>query len=153
MKCEQGTVSQRPPSVPTAPKRAAEIFRAQECRDVQQLRRSAGAHGRCSLDQLRCLVHVGASLRYRGAGALTTVAEGAPQLERVSCLRWKNFGLMPTNVWTGLEPPERKESARFSCRWPGRGLRPLPGARMRRSSPRLLTCAMTKTKRNQVRAR
>jgi hypothetical protein len=77
----------------------------------------------------------------------------APRVERVSCLRWKNFGLMPTNVWTGLEPPERKESARFSCRWPGRGLRPLPGARMRRSSPRLLTCAMTKTKRNQVRAR
>jgi hypothetical protein len=29
----------------------------------------------------------------------------------------------------GLEPPERIESARLSCRWPGRGLRPLPGAR------------------------
>ena len=50
-------------------------------------------------------------------------AEKRLQVERVSCLWWKNFGLMPTNVWTGLEPPKRKESARFSCRWPGRGLR------------------------------
>ena len=63
----------------------------------------------------------------------------------VSCLRRKNFGLMPTNVWTGIEPPERKESAKFSCRWPGRGLRPLPGARVRRSSPRHLAGATTKT--------
>jgi hypothetical protein len=48
------------------------------------------------------------------------------QLGPVSCRRLKNTARTPMNVSTGLALPGRKTSARFSFRWPARGLKPPP---------------------------
>ncbi len=56
---------------------------------------------------------MGARSFYRATGSHSGLEVGP------ACVRCRNFGLTPMNIWTGLALPERTGSAGSSYKWPG----------------------------------